>query len=92
MANAHVPLVMSGEQFQHSANLFVTSQAKNLRHAEVESAKTLIHMCDGSAKERTRKCIRGLDECQTEEKGTEFLFDLRQSTKLWMVQTDPGLY
>ena len=38
MANANTPLAMTGEQFQHSANLFVTSEAQNRRHREVESA------------------------------------------------------
>ena len=90
---------MTGEQFQHLANFIVTSQARNLRHA-VESAKTLIDRCDGSVPEKTREWIWDLDEWQTEETGTDFLFDLvekitignlRQSTKLWMAQTDPAI-
>ena len=55
MANAHAPLVMSGRQFQHLADVFVTNQTRNLRHAEVESAKTLIDRCNGSVPERTRE-------------------------------------
>ena len=54
-ATANAPLAMTGEQFQHLANLFVTSQAKNLRYREVESAKTLIDRCYGSILERTRE-------------------------------------
>ena len=51
--NANAPLAMTGEQFQHLANLFVTSQTQNLRHREVESAQALIDRCDGSIPERT---------------------------------------
>ena len=54
MANALEPLAMSGEQFQHLANLFLTSQAINLGQAEVESAKTFIDRCDGPVPERIR--------------------------------------
>ena len=91
---------MSQEQFQHLANLFVTSQAGNLRHSETESAKTLIDRCDGSVPKRTRKLIRELDEWRTEEAGMNFLFDLvkkttygtlHQSKELWMAQTDPAI-
>ena len=98
--NANAPLAMTGEQFQHLANLFVTNQAQNLRHREVESAKILIDRCDGSIPERTRKWIRELDKWETEETGTDFLFDLvkkttygnlRQTTKTWMSQTDPAI-
>ena len=53
MAIAHAPLAMSGEQFQYWANLFLTSQVRNLRHAEVESAKTLIDGRDGSKRLHT---------------------------------------
>ena len=76
MVNAHTPLPMSGEQFKHLANLFVTSKARNPKHAEVEIVKTLIDICDGSVPEKTREWIRELDEWQAEETGMEFLLDL----------------
>ena len=67
MANANIPLTMTGEQFQHLANMFVAGNAETLRHTKIQSAATGIDRCDGSVPELTREWIQAISGWETEE-------------------------
>ena len=96
MSNANTPLAMTGEQFQHLANMFVASQAETLRHTKVQNAATGIDRCDGSVPALTREWIQAISGWETEEPGADFLLplikatttgDLLQEVRRWMTGT-----
>ena len=80
MANANIPLTMTGEQFQHLANMFVASNAETLRHTKIQSAATGIDRCDGSVPELTREWIQAISGWETEEPSPDFLLPLIKTT------------
>ena len=100
-ATANAPLAMTGEQFQHLANLFVTAKH---RISDTGRWKVLRHSSTDVMARYRNEPVSGSETGRVGNgvvrRGTDFLFDLikkttygnlRQTTKTWLSQTDPAI-
>ena len=80
MANASIPLTMTGEQCQHLVNIFVANHAERTQSSYLDRAARKIDVSDEKSPDLTKKWIRPITRLEQGTMDAEFLFSLAQET------------